>query len=47
MATKPQQDIVIPPHLQEWWKEMKKKEDEISKRVEKSLENLRKLGLDV
>ena len=47
MTTKKQQEIVIPPHLRGWWREMKHKEDVISKRVEKALENLRKLGHDV
>lgn len=47
MATKPQQEIEIPPHLQEWWKEMKRKEKFYGEKINKALEGLRKLGHDV
>ena len=47
MTTEKQQEIEIPEHLQDWWKEMKKKEKYYGEKVGKALENLRKLGLDV
>ena len=47
MTTKKHEEVVIPPHLQEWWQQLKRNEKKYARNIDRALEGLRKLGHNV